>query len=308
MNTITRTRLISTTALALLGAGLPAKTAFAQTADAPIVLAPIVVTGTKRPQDDAKLPVATTILDQSNVPPATLDPITEIARQSPGTNFLDFGRFGESYMTMRGLSTLGTAMNSLDSVIGISVDGVPTTLSGIGAPILDMERVEVLKGPQGTTFGRNAFAGAINIVSKPADGTRETILSSELGSDGHAFLEGTTGGWLLENVLAGRGTSRITTAMCRTPSPARRRAARNWAPAGHRCATRRMIRSQSTSAAVSRRKRGTIPLSCGWSPPISRKAARMCAPTTASRSPMAPLRWRRNSSRSRSPRRPAIRT
>ncbi|MCG8273589.1 TonB-dependent receptor [Aquamicrobium sp. NLF2-7] len=219
MNTITRTRLISTTALALLGAGLPAKTAFAQTADAPIVLAPIVVTGTKRPQDDAKLPVATTILDQSNVPPATLDPITEIARQSPGTNFLDFGRFGESYMTMRGLSTLGTAMNSLDSVIGISVDGVPTTLSGIGAPILDMERVEVLKGPQGTTFGRNAFAGAINIVSKPADGTRETILSSELGSDGHAFLEGTTGGWLLENVLAGRGTLRFQNYDGDVPNP-----------------------------------------------------------------------------------------
>src|SRR5690606_27122831 len=105
------------------------------------------------------------------------------------------------------------------SVIGISVDGVPTTLSGIGAPILDMERVEVLKGPQGTTFGRNAFAGAINIVRKPADGTRETILSSELGSDGHAFLEGTTGGWLLENVLAARGTLRFQNYDGDVPNP-----------------------------------------------------------------------------------------
>ncbi|MGS1096959.1 TonB-dependent receptor (plasmid) [Aquamicrobium terrae] len=209
MNTTSRVRLISTTALALLGAGLPAQSVFAQSADEPLVLAPVVITATKRPQDDAKLPVATTILDQGNVPPASLDPIADVARQTPGTNFMDFGRFGESYMTMRGLSTLGTAMNSLDSVIGISVDGVPTTLSAIGAPFLDMERVEVLKGPQGTTFGRNAFAGAINVVSRSADGTRETILSSEVGSDGHAFIEGTTGGWLLENVLAGRGTLRF---------------------------------------------------------------------------------------------------
>ena len=122
---------------------------------------------------------------------------------------MDFGRFGESYMTMRGLSTLGVALNSLDSVIGLSVDGVPTTLSAIGAPFLDVDRVEVLRGPQGTTFGRNAFAGAINVVSKPADGTPETIVSTEVGSNGHAYIEGTTGGWLLEDTLAGRATLRF---------------------------------------------------------------------------------------------------
>lgn len=210
MNTITRARLISTTALAALGFTVAAAgQAAAQSAEEATTLQAVVVTGTKRPQDDASLPIATTILGPENVKPSSLDPVGDVARQSPGTNFMDFGRFGESYMTMRGLSTLGSALNSLDSVIGLSVDGVPTTLSAIGAPFLDVDRVEVLRGPQGTTFGRNAFAGAINVVSKPADGTRETIVSTEVGSNGHAYIEGTTGGWLVEDMLAGRATLRF---------------------------------------------------------------------------------------------------
>lgn len=210
MNTISRRRLASTTALAVLGLNAATTAAsFAQSAEEGTVFETVVITATKRPQADASLPVATTVLSSENVPPASLDPITDVARQTPGTNFMDFGRFGESYMTMRGMSTLGSAMNSLDSVIGLSVDGVPTTLSAIGSPFLDVERIEVLRGPQGTTFGRNAFAGAINVVSTPADGTRETIVGTELGSDGHAFIEATTGGWLLDDVLAGRATLRF---------------------------------------------------------------------------------------------------
>ncbi|MGB3877052.1 MAG: TonB-dependent receptor [Shinella zoogloeoides] len=210
MNTISRARLISTTALAALGIAVAAgEPVAAQEAEETTTLEAVVVTGTKRPQDDASLPVATTILGPENVKPSSLDPVGDVARQTPGTNFMDFGRFGESYMTMRGLSTLGSAMNSLDSVIGLSVDGIPTTLSAIGAPFLDVEQVEVLRGPQGTTFGRNAFAGAINVVSKPADGTKETIVSTEIGSDGHAFIEGTTGGWLIDDLVAGRATLRF---------------------------------------------------------------------------------------------------
>lgn len=209
MNILSRARLLSSTALAVLAMDGAAEPAFAQSEDEATVLERIVVTGTKRPQEDISLPVATVILDSEDLAPSSLDPMSDIARQAPGTNFMDFGRFGESYMTMRGLSTLGTAMNSLDSVIGLSIDGIPTTLSGIGAPFLDVDHVEVLKGPQGTTFGRNAFAGAINVVTTPADGTQETIFGTEIGTDGYGYIEGTTGGWLVDDILAGRATLRF---------------------------------------------------------------------------------------------------
>ncbi|GGC66010.1 TonB-dependent receptor [Chelatococcus reniformis] len=210
MNRAARSRLASAAAIGLLGTNLGlAGMAGAQSAGDAVELDTITITGTKRPQADANLPMATTVLTPEDVPQWSLDPMADVARQSPGTNFMNFGRFGESYMTMRGVGTLGTALNSLDSVIGLSVDGVPTTLSAIDSPFLDVERIEVLRGPQGTTFGRNAFAGAINIVSKPPDGAREFKVDAETGSNGYGFVQGTAGGWLIQDKLAGRAAVRV---------------------------------------------------------------------------------------------------
>lgn len=209
MDRAARSSVLGGTAITLLAVLGLAGPAFAQSAGETIQLDTITITATKRPQADANLPMATTVLTPEAVPPSSLDPIADVARQSPGTNFMDFGRFGESYMTMRGVGTLGTALNSLDSVIGLSVDGVPTTLSAISSPFLDVERIEVLRGPQGTTFGRNAFAGAINVVSTPADGKREFRIDAEAGTHGHGFVQGTAGGWLIQDKLAGRASVRI---------------------------------------------------------------------------------------------------
>ncbi len=210
MNGAVRARLVGGTAMALIAANIGLSgAAQAQATGGTIELDTITITATKRPQADANLPMATTVLTPEAVPPSSLDAVADVARQSPGTNFMDFGRFGESYMTMRGVGTLGTALNSLDSVIGLSVDGVPTTLSAIGAPFLDVDHIEVLRGPQGTTFGRNAFAGAINVVSAPADGKRVFKIDAEGGSHGYGFVQGTAGGWLIEDKLAGRAAIRV---------------------------------------------------------------------------------------------------
>lgn len=204
-----RLALMSGTALALLFAdpfGL--HKAAAQESSRVEQLDEITVTATRRPQLDSSLPIATTILPADSVPPAPLQPLADIARQTPGTAFQDFGRFGESYMTMRGIGTLGVALNSLDNTVGFSTDGVPTSLSGIGAPMLDIERVEVLRGPQGTTFGRNALGGAINAVTTPVDGRREIRLDAEAGTNGHGFVQGTVGGWITPGTVAGRAVVR----------------------------------------------------------------------------------------------------
>ncbi|MGO4843367.1 TonB-dependent receptor plug domain-containing protein, partial [Rhizobiaceae sp. 2RAB30] len=85
-------------------------------------------------------------------------------RRAPNTNFVDYNRFGENFFNIRGVSTLGSPLNSFDTTVGFSVDGVPTSVSGFAPPLLDVGQIEVLRGPQGTTFGRNALAGAINVV------------------------------------------------------------------------------------------------------------------------------------------------
>ncbi len=173
------------------------------------VLDTIVITSRKREEADVTLPVTTIVLTPEQVPQQSLDPAAEIARETPGTNFVDYGRFGESYLTMRGVATLGPALNSLDNTVGFSVDGVPTSLFGLNAPLLDVERIEVLEGPQGTTFGRNALAGSINVVSTPVDGERQIKLDAGIGPEGYGFVQGTLGGWIAPGVVAGRGVIRF---------------------------------------------------------------------------------------------------
>lgn len=171
-------------------------------------LDPIVIEAIKRFATDDQLPISTQVLTEKTLSPSARDPVADIARQNPGTNYLDFGRFGESYLTMRGIATLGSALNPLDNTVGFSVDGVPWTLSSLGVPLLDLDHVEILEGPQGTIFGRNAAGGAINVVSRPADGESQARIDAEIGTDGHAFVQGTLGGWVIPDVVAGRAVVR----------------------------------------------------------------------------------------------------
>ena len=168
----------------------------------------ITITARKHLEKVSDAPVSTTILNEDDIRPSALDPGAEIAGRSPTTNFVDYSRFGETFMNMRGVATLGTPLNSLDSTIGFAADGVPTSISGFAPILLDVERVEVLRGPQGTTFGRNALGGIVNVVHRKADGTDEAHLTAETGSDGHTFVEAAGGASLVPDTLALRGAVR----------------------------------------------------------------------------------------------------
>lgn len=190
--------------------GLPAQHALAQEAGGTGVtkLDQIVITSRKRTETEERAPVSATVLEAGDIPASTLDSAAEVAKRSPNVNFIDYSRFGENFVNIRGVSTLGSPLNSLDSTVGFAVDGVPTSVLGFGPPLLDVERIEVLRGPQGTTFGRNSLAGTVNVVSRPADGERELRLDTEVGTDGHAYVQGTAGGWIVQDEIAGRGVVR----------------------------------------------------------------------------------------------------
>lgn len=167
------------------------------------------ITARKQTEEASQIPVATTVIPAAQLPSAASSSAAEIARQSPGTVFTDLSRFGDGYMTMRGIATLSSAQNPLDSTVGFATDGIPTTLSGLNAPLLDVDHIEVLEGSQSTTFGRNALAGAINVVTRPADGTRQFRLETETGSHGYGFAQATAGGWLVPGDVAGRAVVRF---------------------------------------------------------------------------------------------------
>jgi len=213
MSLKTFSRTLSCTAAALASLPVTINTSLAQDAvtdgQEVTVLERLVITGRKQTELEEKAPVSATVLQPEDVPPSSLDTGSDIARKAPNTNFIDYNRFGDSFVNIRGVSTLGSPLNTFDSTVGFSVDGVPTSTSGFAPPLLDIERIEVLRGPQGTTFGRNALGGVINVVGRPADGERELRFDTEVGTNGHVFVQGTAGGWISPDILAGRGVVRL---------------------------------------------------------------------------------------------------
>lgn len=172
--------------------------------DEPIALDPVIVTGLKRQDRAGDLTTSIQVIDGDSLTTSAIDPGAAITRAAPNFYFGGFGQPGLDFVNMRGVGPLGQPANSLDNSIGFSTNGVGTSAFGFPPSLLDVERVEVLRGPQGTLFGRNALGGAVNVVTRPADGTRELSLGSEVGTEGYILGEGKAGGWISKNELAGR--------------------------------------------------------------------------------------------------------
>lgn len=174
-----------------------------------IVLKPIIITGRKRTERDIDAPVSAVVIKDERLAQDSLDAGGVILRQTPNANFVDLSRPNDRYGTIRGIGPLGSPLNSLDNTVGYAVDGVPTSAFGFSQPLLDVDQVEVLRGPQGTLFGRNTLGGLVNIVGRGADGEREFRIKSEVGSDGYRLIEGIAAGYLVPDMIAGRGALRF---------------------------------------------------------------------------------------------------
>lgn len=112
-------------------------------------------------------PVATTTLLEDDLVRSRIRNITRIADQVPN---MQYGQSGnEARIAIRGMRTNRTGAEA-DPIVAIFEDGVsvPTTTQAL-EPYVDINRIEVLRGPQGVMYGRNAFGGVINIVSNEPD-------------------------------------------------------------------------------------------------------------------------------------------
>lgn len=188
-------------ALILIAPALPAPVA-AQ--DAHIRLPAIEVSADRRDEDLQEQPRAVTVLKHNEVETTPTEPGAGIALNSPGLTFSGFGQPGTDFLNIRGVGPLGYPLSATDHVVAYSVNEVPTSSFGFPASLFDMEQIEVLRGPQGTLFGRNALAGGINFVPHGADGDYERQLSVEAGTDGYKKGDFVAGDWLVANQLAGR--------------------------------------------------------------------------------------------------------
>ncbi|XQW86329.1 TonB-dependent receptor [Thalassotalea piscium] len=127
----------------------------------------IMVTANRHAQDLQEVSSSITALGADDVERAGIIDISGLQQVVPGLKIGSSG--GEVRPAMRGARTneVGVAGTGIaEQIVGIFQDGiyVPTTTAGMGA-FVDIERIEVLRGPQGTLYGRNTFAGSINVIT-----------------------------------------------------------------------------------------------------------------------------------------------
>ncbi len=147
-------------ALALAGG---AHTASAQSSQRDDVIEEIITTATKREASVQDISVSVTALGEEQLRLGGIDDISRLEHLVPGMRFGQSGN--EVRLAMRGTRTNNVGTEA-EQVVGIFEDGVyvPTTTQALGTYV-DINRIEVLRGPQGTLYGRNTFGGTINIIT-----------------------------------------------------------------------------------------------------------------------------------------------
>ncbi len=126
----------------------------------------IVVTATKRAQSVQDVPVAVSAVDQATIEAMRIDEFTDITRISPSLTVNRGDWATNSGFSLRGIGTNVFSIN-IEPSVAIVVDDVPLVRSSQAfSDLLDIERIEVLRGPQSTLFGKNASAGVVNVVTQ----------------------------------------------------------------------------------------------------------------------------------------------
>ena len=197
-------RLLSGVALAAFGliTFVPAATAQETdgTDDSNRRLATVTVTAQRVEQNLQEVPISVTAIDGDALKARQIDGFDQLQYVAPGLNFNAGVNARQSASTIRGI---GTSLFNIgvEGSVGIVVDGVVMGREGAGIfDFSDVERVEVLRGPQGTLFGKNASAGVISIVTKAPSDELEAEFNATYGSFDETDLSGSVSGPLAKGV------------------------------------------------------------------------------------------------------------
>jgi iron complex outermembrane recepter protein len=173
----------------LLAAAAPAQTTSPETAAPPAgdQLQEVVVTAQFRRENVQQTPLAITAINAQTLESRNQTNLAQVASQVPSTTLLPgstaFGPTMTAYIRGIGQFDLDPA---LEPGVGIYIDDVYFgTLTGSLLDLLDLDRVEVLRGPQGTLAGMNSIGGSVKLFSKKPDGNEESSVSVLYGSRNH---------------------------------------------------------------------------------------------------------------------------
>ncbi|MEL6214701.1 MAG: TonB-dependent receptor [Pseudomonadota bacterium] len=151
----------------------------APSAHAQGVLEEIKVTAQKREENISDVPIGLTVLSEDQIEASFARNIEDLQALVPAVSFRTGNTTRNSALTVRGIGTISFSIGAEPSVSTV-VDGVVLGRSGQAfADLYDLERIEVLRGPQGTLFGKNASAGVVNITTrKPTESFEAQLMGT----------------------------------------------------------------------------------------------------------------------------------
>jgi iron complex outermembrane recepter protein len=173
-------------------------------------MAEVVVTAQRREENLSKVPISVTAMTQADIDTKGIKDIADVARFTPG---ITVDNTGTNNISIRGISSSGGA-----GTTGIYIDDTPIQMRALAfnpdealPKTFDMERVEVLRGPQGTLFGAGSEGGTVRYITAQPSLTKLSIYSRDEVSytyGGEASIESgvAVGGPLIDGVLGARAT------------------------------------------------------------------------------------------------------
>lgn len=182
-----------------------ANSSFAQQGTGPAVLEELVVTAQRRSGDLQTVPIAVTALDGEGLERRQILSTEDVFTEVPG--LIGSNNVGQSTAVTFFLRGIGTTESivTVDPAVGVYVDDVFIARQGVNNfALYDLERIEVLRGPQGTLYGRNSSAGAVKVVTKEPEFETTGRVNVGFGNYGQLFARGSFNTALVDDKLAVR--------------------------------------------------------------------------------------------------------
>lgn len=157
----------------------------------------IVVTARKRSESLQDVPIAITAFTETTIEQAGIERPNDFITLMPNVTIVDSANVGDTQVSIRGIVSTRDA----ESTFAYVVDGVlNTNPNAFNEELVDIQQIEVLKGPQGALYGRNAVAGAILVTTKPPSDEATGKIKVSAGTEGIVKYTGSYSGPLSDNV------------------------------------------------------------------------------------------------------------
>ena len=164
------------------------------------VLEEVVVTAQKREQNLQDVGISVTAYTGEQLDALGINNALDVVAHTPGLEVSGAGGGSTNSFSIRGVSQNDFAA-SQESAVAVYLDEAYVTLNSIvNFSLFDIDRVEVLRGPQGTLFGRNATGGLVHYITTKPSQEVDGFIDVELGEEGRRKVEGAIGGGISENV------------------------------------------------------------------------------------------------------------